>query len=572
MAQRHTQQHSTTASYPGGHRKALLWGLFALFVYVSILVPNVALCVTEPLDIWGILANILLPGGIYLWLMSLSRKIGKVTLWCFPLMFFAAFQLVLLYLYGRSVIASDMFLNLLTTNPEEAGEMLAGLMIIVIVVAVVYGGDIAGGIVATVRHIILPDCWIRRSRIVSYTLTAAGALSLAAAYLFSPGYRISDDLYPVNVVYNIGHAAGVASDLSHYSTTSADYKFNAHMAANDSLPRLIILVIGETARADNWQLLGYDRPTNPRLSRRDGLAAFPYVLSQSNTTHKSVPMLMSAVDAESYSRLPQSKSIITAFKEAGYATAVISAQKPNHSYVEFFCAEADTTVYIADKVSGHPITDVDLLPYVHDRIAARADRQLILVHAYGSHFDYRDRYPASMRRFTPDGPFEAKAKYRPLMLNAYDNTIVAEDFVLDSIAAMAAGEAAPAAMLYTSDHGEDLYDTPAQRFMHASPIPTAMQVHVPLIVWLSPRYRDLHPEMMQVISSHRDSLVSSSSSYFHTALQLADITAPLFDPTLSVADPGYSPRTPMYVTDHNVAVPLKQFLKRYHEPLPPGLK
>lgn len=571
MAQQHTLQHKK-ATHPRGRIELLLWGLFAIFVYASLLTPNVALCVTEPLDALGILTNILLTGGVYMWLMSLSRKIGKVTLWCFPLMFFAAFELVLLYLYGRSVIASDMFLNLLTTNPEEAGEMLAGLMVIVIVVAVVYGGGLAGGIVASVRHIALPRQWIHRSRIISYIITAAGVICLIAAYMFSTGYKVSDDLYPVNVAYNIRHAAGVASDLSHYSDTSADYKFDAKMAANDSLPRLIILVIGETARAANWQLLGYERSTNPRLSQRDGLVAFPYALSQSNTTHKSVPMLLSAVDADTYSRLPQSKSIITAFKEAGYTTAVISAQKPNHSYVEFFCAEADTTVYIADKISGHTLTDLDLLPYVRDRIASRVDRQLIVVHAYGSHFDYRDRYPASMRRFTPDGPFEAKAKFRPLMLNAYDNTIVAEDFVLDSIATMAVHEDIPAVMLYTSDHGEDLYDTADQRFMHASPIPTAMQVHVPLIVWLSPRYRKLHPDMLPVISSHRDSLISSSSSYFHTALQLGDISTPMFDPSLSVADRRYAPRTPMYVTDHNIGVPLKRLLERYHEPLPPGIK
>ncbi len=190
------------SSPPAGRRETALWGAFALAVYASLLTPNVALCITEPLGFWGILANTLLPGGVYLWLMTLSRRIGRVTLWTFPLMFFAAFQLVLLYLYGRSVIASDMFLNLLTTNPDEAGEMLAGLMVIVVVVAVVYGGSIAGGIVATVRRVILPQRWIARSRTLSYIAMALGVLSLCEAYLFSPGYKASNDLYPVNVAYN----------------------------------------------------------------------------------------------------------------------------------------------------------------------------------------------------------------------------------------------------------------------------------------------------------------------------------------------------------------------------------
>ena len=55
-----------TTPHDTGRREAALWGLFALFVYASLLTPNVALCVTEPLDFWGILANTLLPGGVYL--------------------------------------------------------------------------------------------------------------------------------------------------------------------------------------------------------------------------------------------------------------------------------------------------------------------------------------------------------------------------------------------------------------------------------------------------------------------------------------------------------------------------
>lgn len=81
------KNHDITPPASSGRRETALWGLFALFVYASLLLPNVALCITEPLDIWGILANMLLPGGVYLWLMSLSRRIGRVTLWCFPLMF-----------------------------------------------------------------------------------------------------------------------------------------------------------------------------------------------------------------------------------------------------------------------------------------------------------------------------------------------------------------------------------------------------------------------------------------------------------------------------------------------------
>ena len=57
------------------------------------------------------------------------------------------------------------------------------------------------------------------------------------------------------------------------------------------------MVVGETSRACNWSIYGYGRNTNPELLNTDGLTAFNRVLTESNTTHKSAPMLLSPVSA-----------------------------------------------------------------------------------------------------------------------------------------------------------------------------------------------------------------------------------------------------------------------------------
>ena len=98
------------------------------YAVIALTVPNVALCFTEHLSTWAALANIVLPFGVYMALMSISRKPGKMVWWLFPIIFFAAFQIVLLYLFGKGVIAVDMFLNLVTTNPGEAMELLDNLI------------------------------------------------------------------------------------------------------------------------------------------------------------------------------------------------------------------------------------------------------------------------------------------------------------------------------------------------------------------------------------------------------------------------------------------------------------
>ena len=91
---------------------------------VALLLPNIALCYTECLAPWACGANVLLPLALYMWFFLTNRCPGKMIWWAFSFCFFAAFQLVLLYLFGTGVIAVDMFLNLVTTNPGEGRNRL----------------------------------------------------------------------------------------------------------------------------------------------------------------------------------------------------------------------------------------------------------------------------------------------------------------------------------------------------------------------------------------------------------------------------------------------------------------
>jgi len=111
-------------------------GIFWLTVAV-LAIPNVALCFTERMGIMASVTNIVLPVAAVWLLMALGRKPGKTALLLFPLMFLAAFQIVLLYLFGHSIIAVDMFLNLVTTNVGEAMELLDNLLPAIVIVVVI---------------------------------------------------------------------------------------------------------------------------------------------------------------------------------------------------------------------------------------------------------------------------------------------------------------------------------------------------------------------------------------------------------------------------------------------------
>ena len=398
--------------------------LFYLFLFILI-VPNIVLCFTEPLSFIAKVCNVLLPFGCYYLLMTLSRNCGKMLWILFLFLFFGAFQIVLLYLFGQSIIAVDMFLNLVTTNSSEAMELLGNLTPAIVVVVILYIPALVLATISIVRKRMLSAAFIRRERKRAFVVFGVSLLSLAGAYVQDPGYELKSDLYPLNVCYNVGLAFQRTALTQNYHHTSKDFTFHAQATHPEEKQEVYVMVVGETSRALNWQLYGYERETNPLLVQQSGLVAFPKVLTESNTTHKSVPMLLSDVTACSYDSIYHRKGIITAFKEAGFRTAFFSNQRFNHSFIDFFGREADTFDFIKEDsldFSYNP-SDNELLKLVEQELAKGAKKQFIVLHTYGSHFNYRERYPSGDAFFTPDYPVEAERKFRDNLVNAYDNSV-----------------------------------------------------------------------------------------------------------------------------------------------------
>lgn len=524
--------------------------------FTVLLLPNIVLSVTEPMTLMARICNILLPGGVYMLLLSLLRNPARSVWMLFLLIFLSAFQLVLLYLYGHSIIAVDMFLNLVTTNSAEVSELLGSMLPAVIGVTVIFVPILY---VAAIRsrakdYVTAPSLRLAMRR-GGLAATLAGTACLALCYA-GDGYRAKDDLYPLNVCYNMYLAVDRSARTAAYDETSRDFSFGAVAThPTDSLPEIYVLVIGETARAENFGLYGYSRDTTPHLSADSGLIKFPHAYTQSNTTHKSVPMLLSAACAGDYDRIYREKGIIAAFREAGFHTTFISNQRPNHSFIDIFGHEADKWQFLKETLPPDSnLCDLDMLGPVREILADRIRPQLIVLHSYGSHFNYHERYPRSMARFTPDLADEVTPSNRESLLNAYDNTIAYTDLFLHSLITELRRDNATAAMLYTSDHGENIFDDERELFLHASPRPSAYELHVPLLVWLSPSYRERHPDTVAYLEDNTTRMVQTSASVFHTMLDIAGISTPVMSDSLSVASSRFTSTPYRYLTDRNEAV------------------
>lgn len=541
----------------------------SLFVWALIVLslPNICLSFTEDLSWAACIANVLLPVSLYAFALTLFRRPGLMVWYLFPLVFLSAFQMVLLYLYGHSVIAVDMFLNLVTTNVNEASELLDNLLPGIILVILVYVPMLIWAAFSA---------WKRQKldlrTIVMLRKTALGALLVGFLPLpfTGNGYTPLNDLYPFNVFNNIFLAAQRIHATEHYADTSRGFSFKAGSTHHPGQREIYLLVIGETARAANFQIYGYPRPTTPRLSSMHNLFAFRKALTQSNTTHKSVPMLLSDISASNYDSIYHRKGIITAFKEAGFHTVFLSNQLPNHSFIDFFGEEADEWRFIKDtqgkeqrqpQTAGKDIHDGNLLPLLDEVLRHKRTKQLIVLHTYGSHFEYQKRYPQPMAYFQPDDAAEAQAANRTSLLNAYDNSLRYTDWLLAGIMQRIEATGAASALLYTSDHGENIFDDNRHIFLHASPVPSYFELHVPFLIWLSSRYTAIFPEKASILSNHINKEVSTSLSTFHTLLDMAGVSTPYLHVSHSVASRHYLPTSWLYLNDHNKAVPLGQIVK-----------
>lgn len=529
----------------------------ALWLPLALLVPNIALCITEHLTFLATTVNLLLPLGVYLLLVSAWKRTGAMVLLMLPFMIFAGFQIVLLYLYGGSVIAVDMFLNVVTTNVSEATELLANLVLAMAVVILLYVPAIIWAIVSLLRKQILEKDARRKIAFSGAISCVTGGVALLGAYLFQPGYNFVYETFPVNAISNLVEACHRYSETSNHDQLAKDFSYNSKPTHSADESEIYLMVIGETSRAANWQLAGYDRPTNPGLSKKKGVVFFPRSISESNTTHKSVPMLMSFACAENFDSIAYYKSIITAFKEAGFRTAFISNQKPNRSFTEHFGNEADSVVYISGAPGEEHPFDTEMIPVVRNLVADTViGKQLIVLHSYGSHFLYRDRYPKGFSHFTPDKAVDASPSNRDELINAYDNSIRYTDYFLAGLIDVLQERNVRSALLYAADHGEDIFDDERNRFLHASPKPTYWQIHQATLIWLSPRLIADNPEMEEALKKNAAKRVSPQKSLFPTAMQLAGIQSPLVVDSLSLVSLSYNPAPPVYLDDLNRPLPL----------------
>ena len=309
----------------------------------ALLLPNLVLSVVMQQPMIGRVLNILVMLPIYMLVLLIAKRPGRVYWGLLVLILLHAFQLVLLTIFSGSVVAVDMLLNLFTSEPDEAGELLSNILLPILSIGGFYLVSLIVATASAVTQGSLLRSWrIRMGKIACGILLLALPIYIGAKQRF-PYLHLRAEVYPMSVFYNMYLATKKLREVLRYDQTSAEFCFGATSERDEDQPEVYVLVLGETSRAHSWSLFGYPRPTTPHLERlpKEELVAFRDVMTQSNTTYKSIPIILSPADAEHAEELPRVQGLLAAFREAGFYTVFISNQPANRSYIDYFAQQGD---------------------------------------------------------------------------------------------------------------------------------------------------------------------------------------------------------------------------------------
>lgn len=308
-------------------------------------------------------------------------------------------------------------------------------------------------------------------------------------------------------------------ELTNERVEREKFMFNAKRTANQPSQELYVVVVGESSRRRNWSLYGYKRTTNPYLGKMPNLTTFTHAISPATTTSSSIPLSFTFPTApEHFSLLHRSKSFLSAFRDVGFKTYWISNQGAHRSAVgsqiTVLMEEADV-VRTTNFGFWNTVLDEALIPELDMALRDPAPRKLIVLHTLGSHTNYRQRYPAAWSSQHFDVPLREAHTTADVSdsdaatIDDYDKTIVYTDWLLHEIIERHQRTGQYGAVIYSSDHGQRLYDDSSRQKGHGFGDVKKYDVQIPLLLWTSDAFNAQSPSKRSAMAANAGMPIST---------------------------------------------------------------
>jgi lipid A ethanolaminephosphotransferase len=301
-------------------------------------------------------------------------------------------------------------------------------------------------------------------------------------------------------------------------------------------PVLMVIVAGETARAQNWSLGGYERETNPRLKARDVLY-YPNATSCGTATAVSLPCMFSHLTKAEYSYTAglSNENLLDVLARAGFKVEWWDNNTGHKDIAARLPSRKMTAADGAEFCTPECIDGV-FLKRLEEVADGMTENTVIVLHQIGSHGpSYWLRYPTDREVFAPAcQTADLSACSSEEIVNAYDNTIAYTDEMLAAIIdLLEAKDRVIPAMYYVSDHGESLGENGL--YLHGAPdfMAPDEQTRVPMVVWMSERFQT-NLGLDQACLGEEVTSPVSHDNMFSTILGLLDVKTTAIDPALDL--------------------------------------
>lgn len=305
---------------------------------------------------------------------------------------------------------------------------------------------------------------------------------------------------------------------------------DARIPASDHTRELLIMVVGEAARADHFSLNGYERETNPQLAKQD-VVSYSNVYSCATSTALSLPCMFSQNGSEDFdvAEAKRQENLLDVLQHAG----VNVLWRDNNSDSKGVAAGTEFQDFRSAEVN--PVCDVEcrdvgMLSGLGDYIASKPNGDIVIVlHQMGNHGPaYFKRYPQEYEVFTPvceTNQLEACSQQE--IVNAYDNAVLYTDHFLASVIEFLKpyDDEFSTAMFYMADHGESLGEHGI--YLHGLPYMIApdSQKHVASVMWFGESFAQINKEGLRA----REGAPFSHDNYFNTVLGMLEVESTVYD-------------------------------------------
>ncbi len=439
------------------------------------------------------------------------------------------------------VISPDQIQNAMQTDSREVQDLLSVRFMLWAVLYVVLPIAVLSQL--QIRKENMSKMLLKKAAAAVGSLAVIGSLLFVFYVDYAAIFRENRDLKGMLSPQN-----AIASSLSYYRHQAPKenlplvaYGIDAHHAVpseQGAKPKLMVLVVGETARAESFSLNGYSKNTNPELSKLD-VINYSQVSSCGTATAVSVPCMFSGMPRKDYDAQLAShrEGLLDIAKRAGYKVAWLD----NNSGCKGTCTRIEQVEFSPElKKKWCSSKDgecrdgilVDGLKQYIDAIPADDHTpRLIVLHQMGSHGPaYYARTTDEFKPFKPTCDTNAiQGCSQDSLINTYDNSIVYTDHVLSqTIQALQDNSKYQTGLWYLSDHGESTGEH--GMYLHGAPyaIAPSQQTHVPMLMWFSADWKAKNPRQIACLSSQKSKELSQDN-LFPSLLSLLDVQTKVID-------------------------------------------